>query len=314
MTKLFSSIFFILILSSCSKSLKYPSWYLNPPKNDEKYLYGTGEGSDPEEAKYAALSDAASRLRVSVGSKLESAMDQDSSGFSSSVSQKITSVVEKISFTDYTVLKSEKTSHSSIITLIGVDVDKMQNSYEKEINKLNEEMKTVSNLGNSNLEKRNNLSKALNISTDIEAKVRILEAVNPNYNSKPQMDEIKKLKDSFASINSSLKISVSSQNDDIKSLIQYGLNKAGIGASDEKSSQGSIKVNEKWITDFSMNTHFVKLVLNISLIDSNGVTILTNSIESSGSSVANLDMAKKMAISKMQSQIDSKGIMKFLGI
>jgi len=315
MIKLFSTLLFIIFLSSCSKSLKYPSWYLNPEKNNAQYLYGTGEGFDPEEAKYAGLSDVASRLKVSVASKFQSAFDEDSSGASSSISQKVSSSVEKISFNNYQILKSENTSHNTFIVLVGVETQKLIQNYTSEINNRNEMMKKLSNLGSGIIEKRNNLAKAVSIASDIESKIRILETINSSYDSKSQFDFMNKLKDDLIKLNSQITFKVVAGNPEIESIINYGLNKMNIGISNgEKTTSATIKISEQWITNYIMNSYFAKLTLNISLLDSNGKIIATKIAETSASSTNNTEMAKKMAISKMKNEIDNKGVMSYLGL
>ena len=49
-----------------------PAWYVDPPANGARFLYGTGEGETMEEAKRHALADLAERLRVTVAGRYRS--------------------------------------------------------------------------------------------------------------------------------------------------------------------------------------------------------------------------------------------------
>lgn len=320
MVKLLSRyIFLALIIASCGKSIKYPEWYLTPPANDSKYLYGVGEGFDPEEAKQSALSDASGRLRTIISSKFTSAYEEDDVGKSSSISQKITSQIEKTAFNNYTVLKSQKVQDgNTFVSMIGIDTQKLIQGYKTELYSAFDMMRKFESSSSSGiLEKRNNIAKAVTIGMQNEAKIKIIESIDPSYDAKSDLEFMNTFNQKLTEINAKIHFSVDSPNADITSVINYGLNKMNIGVSDQTSSDQynvKIKISEKWITKFAMESYMAKLILNISIIDSSNKTIATSVSEVSGASFSNEEMAKKMAVSKIKEQIDQKGVMEFLKI
>ena len=74
---IFCAIFFVACFGinkdeiSQNNSLKYPSWYLNPPLNDENIVYGVGVANTKQEAILNALDDLSSRLMLTIQSNQE---------------------------------------------------------------------------------------------------------------------------------------------------------------------------------------------------------------------------------------------------
>ncbi len=285
-----------------------------PPENTAQKLYGVGEGFEPDEAKNAALSDANGRLKTVISSKFESDYSADSSGTSQSISQKISSQIGKLAFNNYNVVRSENIGNS-VITMIEIDVVKLVNEYIEDIKQARIQMQNLANSPGGIMKKFNNLNKAVEIGTNTEAKIRIIKTIDANFDGGADILYINTIYKAFSEITARIRISVAAQDQEISSIINYGLNKLNIGV--ENSSAGSpvvIKIAEKWVENAVMGSNMAKLTLNISVIDSDGTTIGTSIADSTGSSVTNQEMARRAAIGNMKKSIDQKGVLSFLGV
>jgi len=134
----------MLLLGGCAKDLgvskkeevQIPKWYINAPSNNQIYLYGTGEGSNLEEAKTMALNNMSSRLVVSVGSTLKKKTTTTTSSngvstYSKDISQDVKIDVEKIRFTNAKVEKSSVLGNSFFV-LMKVNRNDLLNEKQKE--------------------------------------------------------------------------------------------------------------------------------------------------------------------------------------
>lgn len=293
MLKLVSRFILVLVIFSCSSSKKYPSWYLNAPKNNAQYLYGTGEGYDMDEAKISALNDASSKLRTIVSSKTQSAMESDNIGTSSSFAQKISSQVDKILFNNYEVLKAEQVNQSFVV-MVGIKSQLLISAYKNEINKANNEVNNLSSLSGSKLEKRENLLKINKIYSSIESKVRIVESIDDSYDARSQFAIMSEYINKFNILNSQLEYRIICDDTDIENYLIKRLNEDSIKISN--SGKESIKVNYKWVLQELKGLKMAKILMTVKYIDEFGKVIKSDTIESSGNSITSFDLAKKNAL------------------
>ena len=73
---------FVLTLTGCGSEpaapakqesmRQLPTWYLSPPKNSERYLYGVGEVKNLDEATRHALENMVSRFGIAIESQYRS--------------------------------------------------------------------------------------------------------------------------------------------------------------------------------------------------------------------------------------------------
>ncbi len=108
-------IILIILFNGCigtkDKNINIPAWYINTPKNNNTFIYGSSNAYDLNEAKINALNDMASRLVVTVSSTINkhttnSTIDLQKS-YSKDVSQDINLEVEKIKFTNAIIEKNQ---------------------------------------------------------------------------------------------------------------------------------------------------------------------------------------------------------------
>lgn len=304
MQKLFAIFLCFFILSACSSSGKYPDWYLNPPKNNANFIYGTGEGFDKDEAVYSALSDVAARLKTNISSKTESAFDSDSLGSSSSFAKKINAQSAKMAFKNYeieNIIENKKTG--TFLAIVKINTQKFINQNKEEIAK---NLEIISNLTQSDLQegllaKRKKLLKAAESAILIENLSDILKSVDDSYKSVSNSISLN-IYNALNSVNSNLMVEVVCDDELIKSSISRILSKQGIYF--KNSANVKIVVKTNWIENEISGGKFVKLNMSISSIDSDGKTISTKSILANGNSVVSFDLAKQSVSSKLEKIID----------
>ena len=112
-------------LSSCASSNRggyyTPSWYLNPPQNDNSYLYGVGEGKNFSEAKSRALKVMSASLNVYVNFIINKHIIKTQNGLKSTYSNDIKNNVEtktkQIVFSNVKVVKKLHTKSGYYVLL-----------------------------------------------------------------------------------------------------------------------------------------------------------------------------------------------------
>ena len=95
-------VFLFLLLTGCAT---FPKWYLNPPKDNNSFLYASAMGKSKKEAINKALSFLASKLKIDVSSttQIEKSLSitNSSSSFYKNFSQNIKTQIKSIAFYDY---------------------------------------------------------------------------------------------------------------------------------------------------------------------------------------------------------------------
>lgn len=308
--KLLSIILFAFLSSCISSNLnKYPQWYLTPPANDGEYIYGVGEGADPEESRQAALSDAASRLQTSVSSKFESAYQEDNLGSSSTISQKISAKGAQISFNNYKVVKSESLQNS-YVTLVSIEKRRLIDEYTNELKQIIDKMMKLANIQGSKFMKRINIAKALEIGTMHIQKAKILNSIDSSTTGKEFISYTYVLDDSLSKINQTITIKIQSSNKNIEDIFHYAITKEGIATG---NSGAKIIIDDSWQSSFANGINIVKLSLRINVYDGSNI-VGSNLIESSYSSLSGVEIAKSGCIKKIKDMIEKDGVMKIIGL
>lgn len=293
---IFSGIFI-----NCNKTVKYPSWYMIPPQNDNISIYGTGEGFDVDDARRSALSNAASKLQVSVGSEFSSRADEDSLGYSASSSMKVSSSVAKISFNNYEVIKNEKLTNNNNVVLIKIDANKFIDGMKNEILTLEERIKTYLKTPVSTKFKRYvDLNKGMKDLDDIKAKIKLISLIqNANYEGNSALYEL--ISKEYSISSDSLSFTVVSNDQTLQNVIEKIISKSNISLNGSNAIKISANTDVRY-TEIN-GGRFAKAETKISVIDLSGKTITSKVINSNGSSVVSNDAARKSAMDSIEKEI-----------
>lgn len=139
MTKLLITSFTLLLLSS-HIALGAPTWYINSTNNNDAYIYGAGAGASKDEAVKDALSNAISKLRVSVSSKMTTETVATNVGAETDTRQKINTTVSATDINGYDISNFDKDQTGMFF--VEIKIDKHQ-FYEQKYTEFTKELQTV---------------------------------------------------------------------------------------------------------------------------------------------------------------------------
>jgi hypothetical protein len=267
-----------------------PSWYLNPSKNNDMYLYGVGEAASLSSSKKAALNDAASRLRTDVSSTTKTNMSAENDLVSNSLRQNITTSVEKTTFNNFEVSQTA-TVGDKIYTEVKIDRAKMIEEKLAEIDAIEAKITSIRQNGNSFnniLEKRAEYKKVFALLPQLRSTSYLLNSLQGmgfvGFSLKQKLDIANSFENEYNNLISKIifKIEPCKAQDSIKQL----LNKAGLKVNNsvvDSSNVVNVKcsVFESYNQIYSTHTTKVELILGF---ESMGKTISSKTVVFSGNS------------------------------
>lgn len=320
---IFFSIFFVACFGinkdeiSQNNSLKYPSWYLNPPLNDEK-LYGVGVANTKQEAILNALDDLSSRLMLTIQSNQEISLKsfRDYREYvSKTTTFNINTKSEKLTFKDYKI-EDFYSFQKEIFYLISIKKSDLINSLNSQISNLYDEYEIIKrsndDILNKNIKYKELLEKFyININ-----KAELLESLqNKNKSENRYIKTIQKIEEEIK--NSISKISFFIKSDDnseiFKEVFKNSLNKKSYKVVEKKDSENIYEI------DLSSNQSkirpsgffIIENILNIKVKDKNNRQLSSKTIELKGASSNNFDDAKINLIQKLKKYEEQNSILPF---
>jgi hypothetical protein len=127
-------------------SSELPGWYLNPTNDDVNFWYGLGSGDTPDGAVGHALTDIASRLKISVKAEYHEKASQLNKKYDINVESKIDTTIDEIQFSGYEFVKSEKHGGKYYV-LIKVNKEQFLSDRKTSLNKLDAEIERIYSIG-----------------------------------------------------------------------------------------------------------------------------------------------------------------------
>jgi small-conductance mechanosensitive channel len=317
---LFAAIF---VLTSCTTNTKSsdqtPSWYITPKANNSENLYGVASGYTLEESTKYALSDAASRLMVSISSESSLTREENSSGINEEMRQKVRQNIEKINFTGFKVTRSQKID-AQIFTEISIPRDSFLREQREKIEFLEKKISDLdkNSSGKNTIQRRNSLLKIINLGKELELKSRIIAGSGENIDLKSKLNklanfsnELEKLSDKiefYFEINSPKEIS---------KIIRNALNKENLKISpnrnESNANQVVIRVRSSAKSNQIYGAFLTKLQIDFENL-AEGKVVASNIIEVTGSSAISEKESESAALSELSEKIAQDGILKIIGI
>jgi hypothetical protein len=256
------SFFLIIFFVGCathkevvSKPKPLPSWYLNPPKSDNKFVYVTGSGIDKKHAILDALSNFISRYSITISSKFESKVASFGGGLSSKSSrQNIEAIVKKFEVSNYEVVKAERYSFDKFFVLLKIDLKALYNNLKE---KLDSRFK-IYKMEFVSISKKDLLTQYIelqNLYKKLEKEknyIFILKLMNDSFNEKKYLDFISTVKKRILYVKSNLYVEIKGDNESILKDIEHYLSMKGI-----KIGKSDIKMYVK--TEKKENSNYVRL-------------------------------------------------------
>ncbi len=287
MRKRFFFFFAFFLLTGCVKQnvsvpLKpkpLPSWYLNHPKSDGRYVYATGSGINKKEALLNALSNFISMFSVKITSSININKKNFGGGlYNRSAKYDVKAVIGNFEVTNYEILKVYPYKFDRVLLLLKVDTKKL---FENMKAKLDERFKGYK-VKFSVISKENRIKQIIDLDSFVKKLqkekeyIYTLKVMNPNFNEKPYLDFINKVYNYALNIKSSTKVSIKCDNFSIKQDIEKYLSKHGIKVG---KSELEIKVIVKRkrsnsIMNLSVYNIYVYLQKNSQTLSSNSFKIV----------------------------------------
>ncbi len=302
-----------------------PSWYFNPPSDNETSWYGVGEGNSLRQAKDSALADVASKLSVTISSKVSSTTTQATTDLYTSLNKNVNinqeSEVKKISFNDFEVVSSTQNDTKALV-LVGVNKAKFLKDQGQTLNDTIKEIKALqmAPVGKSIL---GQYQKFQEIAPDVEkAKtiISILTTFDPSFNRTQMINVLRDYRDSMDEIRSQIEFYIDFGND---SRYSADALKEALGSEKIKIAQRLNRNNPNLViveldTESTNKQLFGSYMVNtrttVSLKSNTGSTLSSFIVESKGNSSLDYSAALKNASNNFKQTVNEKGIFTFLGI
>jgi hypothetical protein len=302
-----------------------PSWYSNPPVDNEMTWYGVGEGPTLRSAKDSALADVASRLSVTVTSKVSKNATQTTTGEYISYNQKVNlnleSEVKKISFNNYDIVSSTQNESRALVL---VQVDKSQ-FLKDQVQILNDTVADIKALEVA--PKKTHIleeyKKFQEYSQDVEkAKtiISILTTFGVSFDRIQMMNTLNEYRNSMDDMRSKVEFYINYDGDSRNSadVLKEALTAEKIKISPRLNSNNSnlvvVYLDTELIKKQLFGSYMVGVKTTVSLKSNKGTTFSTFIVESKGNSSVDYQSALKNASYKFKNAIREQGIYTFLGM
>ena len=281
-------IFLIIFFIACSSSPKPPQWYNKIYNDNNNFIYATGVGNSKKEAIANALANASAKISVIVKSNFKSLKYQyqgnDASTYSNNSLLNIETKTNPITFSEYKILKLKQKDKYYVL----IKIDRIKNA-KNMCNNIN-----IQPIDKSNLNIFLNYKKIINL---LNKKIQKLQNINALYPiCKNRLKKIKNLKENIIKKHNNLNISVYSNNQFLKNIIENILNI-------KSSSIGNIKVYIKEQTKYKKIGEYkiatIYLNLNIKSNNHSKNYYLTCAASSMGS----FTLAKELAYQECKTKL-----------
>ncbi len=313
---------FLSILFGCSGAKNtannLSSWYVQPKQNNASSLYGVGEGFTLEEATKSALADAASRLIVTISSESTLLREENQSSANEEMRQQIKQNIEKIEFTNFSISRSEKNAQRFFVE-VELPREQFISAQKEKLSFLDRQIADLNkNIVAQNLiQKRNSLSKILDLAKQAEILARILQSTGEGSNLKAELALIADTQNALNKLNDKVEFyfEINSPSE-ISAIIRTSLNKEKIKITkSENSGANQVKIAIRFAKTSGevYGAHITKIKIDFEN-KSGGRVIASNAVEISGSSSISEKESYDAALEAFKEKIAQDGILKVLGI
>ncbi|WP_417537542.1 LPP20 family lipoprotein [Marinomonas sp.] len=132
-----------LMLSACQSFPGFepsmPDWWVSPPEDNSKWLYGLGEGAHLNAANQQALSNIAGKLQTTISASLSRRTQETTISTSDYIDRQLSSEIEKVSLSHFEIVKTDTIS-DRVMVLVRVDKDALVNNWSRQLNTIENEL------------------------------------------------------------------------------------------------------------------------------------------------------------------------------
>jgi hypothetical protein len=316
--------FFATILNSCSSNIeskadKSPSWYIKPKQNNYENLYGVAEGLSLEESTKSALADCASRMIVSISSESTLIRNEDNNSSNEEMRQRVKQSIEKISFTNFKISKSEKIDNKFYIE-VEIPRNQFINEQKERIAFVEKKITDLdkNSIGKNPIQRRTSLIKINDLSKELELKAMIIRGAGEMIDLKSKLDLIAKFQNELEKSSNDIEFFIDpSSPKEIAQLVRTALNKDKLKIITKIDNKNSnlviIKIENSLKTQFIYESYITKNKIEFENL-SEGKILASNSVEVTGNSSINEKESISASIKELEERISKDGILKILGI
>ena len=294
------------------KQSTIPSWYLNPPANNQFYLYGEGDGADMQEAKINALNTMAGKLSVEISSSMINNTNTYTNGivntYDKSISKTIQQDIKKIDFTNIKTLKAINQNYRYYV-LLQVDKEQLITIKKEQFLLLDKRINEIytSSLHQKPFEQIQTIYSLYNMINEAKEKLNILKILQNSFNAKQYLTKYNTIQDKINTLKKTTPLGLSSNQTN-----KYFQNKLAdlLGQSHyvvQNNNDVSIKLDSQIRYSKAYGWDVTKVNTNITL-KSYGKIIANKNIESLGKSSSSQENALTHAALHFKQQIENMGI------
>ena len=289
-----------------------PTWYINPPINNQLYLYGAGDGSDLQEAKTNALNAMAGRLSVEISSSIKKDTNTYTNGivnsYDKTISQTIQQDIKKINFSNIKTIKALKQDYRYYV-LLQVDKEQLITIKKEEFFILDKRINEIytSSLQQKPFEQIQTIYSLNNMIDEAKVKINILKILQNSFNAKQYITQYNTIQDKINTLKNTTPVALSSNQKG-----KYFQNKLAdlLGQSHyvvQTNNNVSIRLDSKIRYSKAYGWDVAKVNTNITL-KSYGKVIANKNLESLGKSSSSQENALAHAALHFKQQIENIGI------
>ncbi len=322
--------FSLLFLSGCgsqkrvviAEKKEFPSWYQYPPKSSASELYAVGSGRDKQSAITDALTQMISTLSVSVSSKFsaKTVVREGSVNSSSGIyTDESTSEVKNIRISNYELLESQSLGFKNYAVLVKSNKKKLFLSMRKEIKQkfeiIEQERKSVESL---NMIKHLSFYKKSKESlSSLPNTLLIMNELNAAFDGSKYLSEAQAINAEYENLLSSITFSLKSDSEakNLISPIAKGISAKKLkiaNSSGKKHFEIMIKSSIQRASSYGFT--LARSAISITIKDSSGAVIGSNSLNITGQSSQGFGVAKENVAIKLNALIEKEGVVKVIGL
>lgn len=299
-----------------------PDWFLNPPPDTARQLYGVGEGGGRKDAVQAALVDIASKLSVQVSATFQSHLQvtQSNYEYAERTSEKqIQSQVANIQLRDYRVERAERLGYGKTVALVALD---RQALFEDLRRQQDAQMQTLQTAESAH-QKDGAFGqyvfyrRSLDALAEFRQRLWILQTLRAGFEAQPYSDFLQGFEAQAARLKAEMRLAVTADAG-AKRLVgplQSALSQAGfqMAKTTRPGEKAQIRLMAEVAQSQAYGFYIERMALNIRAL-SDGVQIGGHKLNLKGQATHSFDQARENLTVKFQQLLQSQGLNAVIGV
>jgi hypothetical protein len=302
-----------------------PSWYLNPPKGDNRYLYGVGEAATRNDAVKSALDDLISQLGISIGSSYRSSTSVERGYreyYTQNIQTGITGEVQRLHISRYEVVDAVRQRYDSYYALVRVEKSTLEQELRTRIEAV---YKTVrdndAQLAQSSVPRKYGLYAAsLRALDGNRSAVSALTSLVGGDTGQTYFNMARKTRNAFAHFKSGLSVSIEAASGAkaFANVVRAAFAEKKITVVTVPPARGSdmlyVHLQENTIYTQAYGFDIANVTLTTTVKERSGAIVGSNRLTLTGHSPQGREKAFENSAEKLKQVIEKEGVMKTIGV